>query len=202
MQGAKRGKKASLLPPWLPKCYHMVHSPSLSHGFSVFLLLPLSLMALHWACLWLQPRQARALWFKPRACCTKPWTHFEAKLRSLPSSPPIPLQPPTPHPTPLQLQGKAVFWQEMNSSQMSAGTWEVVRKRRTPLRRPGLLPATGGMWESASLTHASTALPSTTPPDWLTASVLGPEPGNRLIDRATATKPGNTAHQPASRAAR
>lgn len=71
---------------------------SLSHSSSVSL--ALALLAHHWGCLWLRPRQVRALWFKPRACCTKPWTHFEAKLLSFPSTPPIPLHPPLP-PTPL-----------------------------------------------------------------------------------------------------
>lgn len=46
--GGRRRKKAPLLPPWLPKCYHMVQSlpHSLSHGSSFPLCLSLPSLSL------------------------------------------------------------------------------------------------------------------------------------------------------------
>lgn len=40
---SERREKNTLLPPWLPKCYHMVHSLRLSHGLSLSLSLSPSL---------------------------------------------------------------------------------------------------------------------------------------------------------------
>lgn len=158
-----------MLPLWLPKCYHMVRSPSLS---------PIVLLSRSPSLSWpitgavfdCGPDKWELYDLSPGLAVPSPGLILKPNSSPSPRLPPYHCTPHSPpHPFLLQLQGKAVFWQEMNSSQMSAGTWEVVRKRRTPLRRPGLLPAAGGMWASASLTHASTPLPSTTPPDWLTA---------------------------------
>lgn len=67
---------------------------------------------------------------------------------------------------------------------MSAGTWEVVRKRRTPYAGPACCQPLGECGR-ASLWH--THQPHYPPPHRLTdcpsASALGPEPGNRLCNR-------------------
>ena len=113
-ESERRGKKAPLLPPWLPKCYHMVRSLPLS------LTVPLSLSPslsrpVTEAVFDCSPDKRELYDLSPGLAVPSPGLILKPNSSPLhPLAPPLSLL--------LQLQGKAVFWQEMNSSQMSAGT--------------------------------------------------------------------------------
>lgn len=88
---------------------------SLSWFFSLFL--PLSLSAVTGAVFDCSPDKRELYDLSPGLAVPSPGLILK------PNSSPSPPLPPSPYtPLLLQLQGKAVFWQEMNSSQMSAGT--------------------------------------------------------------------------------
>lgn len=106
-----------MLPLWLPKCYHMVGSPSLS---------PIVLLSRSPSLSWpitgavfdCGPDKRELYDLSPGLAVPSPGLILKPNSSPSPRLP-HPIAPP---PFLLQLQGKAVFWQEMNSSQMSAGT--------------------------------------------------------------------------------
>lgn len=192
-----------MLPLWLPKCYHMVRSPSLS---------PIVLLSRSPSLSWpitgavfdCGPDKWELYDLSPGLAVPSPGLILKPNSSPSPRLPPYHCTPHSPHtPSSCSCRGRLFSgrkWIAPRWAQEPERSWE---RGEPPSAGPACCQPPGECGR-APLWH--THQPLCPPPhrltDWLPASTLGSEPGNRLIDRATATEPGSTARQPAGRAGR